>query len=48
MELKLRKGCESWAYASLKDALQNDERYSHLSKNEKNKVLKHFKEMNNG
>ena len=45
MKLKLRKGCEGWAYTSLKDALQNDERYSHLSKKEKNELLKANKEV---
>lgn len=37
--MKLKKGCEKWALASLKDSLDNDERYSYLSNKEKKEIF---------
>ena len=41
--MKLKKGCEEWAILSLIDRLKNDERYSNLTKKEKDKLLNNYK-----
>ena len=37
--LKLNPKFKNWSLASLKDALKNDERYSHLTKKEKQEII---------
>tara|TARA_Y100001963_G_scaffold40816_1_gene57252 strand:- start:34 stop:180 length:147 start_codon:yes stop_codon:yes gene_type:complete len=39
-KLKIRKGCEMWGIALLKENMKFDEKYAHLSKKEKNRIIK--------